>query len=196
MRVLCCAVLCLHPTCTAHTCTGASPCPSQAPNSPTTPLTLGPFTFSCTAPSMTSRQVCAFERRVWGRLSFAVLALGVTSCLIQPDACQAHQHHSFPATKPHHHCHLASTGSEQHTFVLTDLAQVDRTRTPWVVAGGHRPLYISSTNHMRGDGDQAVAADLRNAFEEAFVQYKVGGDVLWRVLYQLGCVCVKTFNGG
>lgn len=67
-----------------------------------------------------------------------------------------------------------TTGSEQHTFVLSDLAAVDRTKTPWLVVGGHRPMYISSTNTLPLDGDQTVAQELRDAFEEAFVQYKVG----------------------
>ena len=64
-------------------------------------------------------------------------------------------------------------GSEQHRFVLTDLAAVDRRKTPWVVVGGHRPMYISSTNTLPGDGDQPVAAALRDAFEQVFVDYKV-----------------------
>lgn len=67
-----------------------------------------------------------------------------------------------------------TTGSEQHAFVLSDLAAVDRTKTPWLVVGGHRPMYISSTNTLPLDGDQTVAQELRDAFEEAFVQYKVG----------------------
>lgn len=69
--------------------------------------------------------------------------------------------------------HDFAPGSEQHTFVLSDLAAVDRTKTPWLVVGGHRPIYISSTNTLPLDGDQVVAQELRDAFEEAFVQYKV-----------------------
>lgn len=66
-----------------------------------------------------------------------------------------------------------AAGSEQHSWVLQDLATVDRSLTPWVIVGGHRPFYISSTNTMAGDGDQPVAAALREAFEAAFVEYKV-----------------------
>jgi len=36
-------------------------------------------------------------------------------------------------------------------------------------------MYISSTNTLPGDGDQPVASDLRDAFEEVFRKYKVGG---------------------
>ena len=35
-------------------------------------------------------------------------------------------------------------GSDQHAFVIADLAAVDRSKTPWVVAGFHRP-YITPT---------------------------------------------------
>jgi hypothetical protein len=64
-------------------------------------------------------------------------------------------------------------GSEQHAWLLADLASVDRSVTPWLVVGGHRPVYICSTNTMPGQGDQPVAQDLRDAFEEAFVEHKV-----------------------
>eukprot|EP00879_Flechtneria_rotunda_P003651 GHRR01003888.1.p1 GENE.GHRR01003888.1~~GHRR01003888.1.p1 ORF type:complete len:559 (+),score=122.66 GHRR01003888.1:217-1677(+) len=69
--------------------------------------------------------------------------------------------------------HAFNPGSEQHAWVLSDLAAVNRSRTPWVVVGGHRPIYISSNNIMPGDGDQPVAAALREAFEDAFIKYKV-----------------------
>lgn len=64
-------------------------------------------------------------------------------------------------------------GSEQHSFVLHDLASVDRSLTPWLVVGGHRPFYIDSTNNMEPDGDQPVATALREAFEDAFFDYQV-----------------------
>lgn len=35
-------------------------------------------------------------------------------------------------------------GSDQHAFVIADLAAVDRSKTPWVIAGFHRP-YITPT---------------------------------------------------
>lgn len=87
---------------------------------------------------------------------------------------------SLPAAvcMPHTACVLA--GSEQHGWVLSDLAAVDRRTTPWLVVGGHRPIYISSTNDLPGDGDQTVATDLRAAFEDAFVKYKV-----WLTLWGL-----------
>ena len=68
-------------------------------------------------------------------------------------------------------CYAA--GSEQHAFVLQDLKSVNRSLTPWLVVGGHRPFYIDSTNNMEPDGDQPVATALREAFEDAFYDYQV-----------------------
>lgn len=33
-------------------------------------------------------------------------------------------------------------GSEQYEFIQKDLESVDRSATPWVIAGFHRPLYV------------------------------------------------------
>lgn len=57
--------------------------------------------------------------------------------------------------------------------MLQDLASVNRSITPWLVVGGHRPFYIDSTNNMEPDGDQPVASALREALEDAFFEYQV-----------------------
>lgn len=64
-------------------------------------------------------------------------------------------------------------GSPQHRFITADLAAVDRSVTPWIIVGGHRPFYIDSTNYQPVDGDQTVASDLRAALEQSFVDYRV-----------------------
>uniref|UniRef100_A0A383VVS5 Purple acid phosphatase n=1 Tax=Tetradesmus obliquus TaxID=3088 RepID=A0A383VVS5_TETOB len=69
--------------------------------------------------------------------------------------------------------HPFHPGSEQHAWLLADLAAVDRSVTPWVIVGGHRPIYIASTFNMPDQGDQPVAIALRAAFEEAFVEHRV-----------------------
>eukprot|EP00051_Salpingoeca_urceolata_P004281 m.63959 g.63959 ORF g.63959 m.63959 type:complete len:569 (+) comp13519_c0_seq1:60-1766(+) len=63
--------------------------------------------------------------------------------------------------------------SAQYKFVASDLAAVDRTKTPWVVFAGHRPYYIDSTNEDPGSGDQPVATELRDAFEQLLMDHKV-----------------------
>lgn len=75
-------------------------------------------------------------------------------------------------------------GSEQHAYVVKDLASVNRSLTPWLVVGGHRPFYIDSTNNMEPDGDQPVARALREAFEEAFFKYQVC-QARWRLRYMV-----------
>jgi len=57
--------------------------------------------------------------------------------------------------------------------MIKDLASVNRTLTPWLVVGGHRPFYIDSTNNLEPDGDQPVARALRDALEDAFYKYQV-----------------------
>ncbi len=40
--------------------------------------------------------------------------------------------------------HNFTTGSEQWHWLRNDLANVDRSVTPWVVFGGHRAMYLNS----------------------------------------------------
>ena len=68
-------------------------------------------------------------------------------------------------------------GSEEHEFIREDLAAVDRSITPWLVVGGHRPFYIDSTSTHAPDGDQPVADDLRSALEDLFLRFSV--DLTW-----------------
>ncbi|KAG2446949.1 hypothetical protein HYH02_008103 [Chlamydomonas schloesseri] len=69
--------------------------------------------------------------------------------------------------------HRFGPGSEQYQFIVKTLASVDRRRTPWLVVGGHRPIYVASTNANWPDGDQPVAQSLRDTYEDLYKQYKV-----------------------
>jgi len=57
--------------------------------------------------------------------------------------------------------------SPQHTWLASDLAAVDRTTTPWVIALWHRPWYCSNNAHQ-GEGE-----NMRVSIEPLFDQYKV-----------------------
>mmetsp|Transcript_1844 Transcript_1844/g.5402 ORF Transcript_1844/g.5402 Transcript_1844/m.5402 type:complete len:625 (-) Transcript_1844:225-2099(-) len=86
-----------------------------------------------------------------------------------------------------------SKGSPQYRWIQEDLSAVNRSRTPWLIVGGHRPFYIDSTNSNPSDGDQTVASDLREALEEAFVQHKV--DMTWHGhhhSYQRTCPVINS----
>jgi 3',5'-cyclic AMP phosphodiesterase CpdA len=51
----------------------------------------------------------------------------------------------------------------QLAWLKKDLAAVDRQKTPWIIAAGHRPWYVSNTE----------CTECRAAFEGLFVQYGV-----------------------
>jgi len=55
----------------------------------------------------------------------------------------------------------------QYHWLKKDLANVDRTKTPWIIAMWHSPWYCSNQDHQ-GSGD-----DMRDSFEEIFYQHKV-----------------------
>ena len=77
-------------------------------------------------------------------------------------------------------------GSPQHDFICADLAALNRSATPWLVVGGHRPPYIDSTFYgLVPDGDQLVARQLRGALEDLFYSYQV----CWNSCVG-GCVCM------
>lgn len=63
---------------------------------------------------------------------------------------------------------LSLLGSRPQAFVEADLAAVDRTKTPWVIVHGHRPLYCSCD----ADCDDS-AKTVRDGMEEIFYKYGV-----------------------
>ncbi|QDZ25947.1 metallophosphatase [Chloropicon primus] len=76
--------------------------------------------------------------------------------------------------------HEFGRDSEQFSFVMDELDhKVNRTATPWLIFGFHRPLYIDSTydDPKVNSSDQVVARELRDAFERVFLEYEV--DMTW-----------------
>ena len=69
--------------------------------------------------------------------------------------------------------HDFEAGSEQHTWIMKDLANINRTKTPWAIFGGHRPFYVDSTWNAPPDGDNYVANLLRTAYEDALKTFKI-----------------------
>ncbi|KAK9845224.1 hypothetical protein WJX81_000461 [Elliptochloris bilobata] len=68
-------------------------------------------------------------------------------------------------------------GSAQYAWLLGDLRAVNRTRTPWLVAGMHRPVYTDSIYGNTLEGDVGFTQDLRAALERLFFQFEV--DATW-----------------
>ena len=64
---------------------------------------------------------------------------------------------------------------QQLQWLKTDLAAVDRSKTPWIIAMSHRPMYSSQTSSYQ--------ANVRNAFEPLLLQYGVdaylSGHIHW-----------------
>lgn len=50
---------------------------------------------------------------------------------------------------------------------------MDRTVTPWVIVGGHRPVYISAQSDDAPDGNSAVSKMQREGLEGLFMANKV-----------------------
>ena len=64
---------------------------------------------------------------------------------------------------------------QQWQWLKQDLASVDRTKTPWIVAMSHRPMYSSQVSSYQ--------TNVRNAFEPLLLQYGVdaylAGHIHW-----------------
>ncbi|KAI0470577.1 Metallo-dependent phosphatase-like protein [Xylariaceae sp. FL0804] len=64
---------------------------------------------------------------------------------------------------------------EQYHWIKKDLAAVDRTKTPWVIAMAHRPMYSSQTSSALGN--------LRDGFQDLFldagVDMYLSGHIHW-----------------
>jgi len=65
--------------------------------------------------------------------------------------------------------HDFTRGSQQYMWLAKDLATVDRTKTPFVVVGGHRPMYCSGN----GTEDYIMSLHIREELEDLFFKYRV-----------------------
>ncbi|CAE7714124.1 PAP9, partial [Symbiodinium microadriaticum] len=54
--------------------------------------------------------------------------------------------------------HDYTVGSEQYIWIDEDLASVNRTKTPWIIFGGHRAMYLNS-NYVDGVTSDGVVMD-------------------------------------
>jgi hypothetical protein len=56
---------------------------------------------------------------------------------------------------------------DQYEWIQKDLANVDRTQTPWIIASWHSPWYCTNHDHYES------GYDMRSEFEDLLYQYKV-----------------------
>jgi acid phosphatase type 7 len=69
--------------------------------------------------------------------------------------------------------YLSNTEKEQHEWLLADLAAVNRTSTPWIVAYGHGSVYSSVDSTKDSD---LAASLIRNGplgLEDTFMRFGV-----------------------
>lgn len=69
--------------------------------------------------------------------------------------------------------HNYTTGSEQYYWIENDLKNVNRSKTPWVVFGGHRPMYINSNYTGPVASDLVVMDNLIHHLEPLLWKYRV-----------------------
>ena len=59
--------------------------------------------------------------------------------------------------------------STQYNWIERDLQSVNRSHTPWIIVGSHRPMYISQLDYP----DLQIGAMLQLHLEPLFYKYKV-----------------------
>ncbi|KAJ7005106.1 inactive purple acid phosphatase 27 [Populus alba x Populus x berolinensis] len=85
--------------------------------------------------------------------------------------------------------------SEQYEWMTKDMGSVDRSKTPWLIFTGHRPMYSSSTNRLFDLDDR-----FSKAVEPLLLQHKVDLALFGHVhnyertcsVYQSNCLAMPT----
>ncbi|KAJ3669229.1 hypothetical protein LUZ60_011179 [Juncus effusus] len=91
--------------------------------------------------------------------------------------------------------HDWSTNSSQYQWMLEDLSSVNRTKTPWLIFAGHRPMYSSTHGIL-----PSVDMKFRNYLEPLLLNYKVDLVLFGHVhnyertcaIYQNKCIGMPT----
>jgi hypothetical protein len=69
--------------------------------------------------------------------------------------------------------HNFTVGSSQYLWLKNDLANVNRSLTPWIIFGGHRPMYINSNYNGSMSSDITVMNLMIANLEPLLWKYKV-----------------------
>ncbi|EGC32941.1 hypothetical protein DICPUDRAFT_155063 [Dictyostelium purpureum] len=82
-------------------------------------------------------------------------------------------------------------GSQQYEWIVNDLKNIDRKKTPWLVFSGHRPMYTSCVQ----SDDSGVIAKIQEIIEPLFKEYDVNL-ALWAHLhtYERTCGIISNFT--
>lgn len=69
--------------------------------------------------------------------------------------------------------HDYTIGSEQYLWLENDLKSIDRTKTPWVIFGGHRAMYLNSNYGGSVSSDIVVMDNMITNLEPLLYKYRV-----------------------
>jgi hypothetical protein len=69
--------------------------------------------------------------------------------------------------------HNYTIGSKQYLWLEHDLINIDRVKTPWVIFGGHRAMYLNSNYGGTETSDQTVMALMIENLEPLLFKYRV-----------------------
>jgi acid phosphatase type 7 len=69
--------------------------------------------------------------------------------------------------------HDYTTGSAQYNWLLNDLRNVDRSRTPWIVFGAHRAMYLNSNYGGPPTSDLSAMDNMIEHLEPLLYRYRV-----------------------
>lgn len=94
--------------------------------------------------------------------------------------------------------HNISVGSDQYRWLKKDLMSVDRCKTPWLIVGQHRGLYVIYPHKSNRVSAKFLRKSVEKLYLKAEVDLVVGGHIH---SYSRTCnvakgVCVKEKDGG
>eukprot|EP00850_Spirogloea_muscicola_P012086 SM000077S21560 [mRNA] locus=s77:233943:242539:+ [translate_table: standard] len=69
--------------------------------------------------------------------------------------------------------HNVSRGSPQWTYIVEDLQSVNRSKTPWVIVSGHRPVHIDSLDGVLPSSNLLAGEEILANLEDVFMLYEV-----------------------
>ncbi|EFJ51087.1 hypothetical protein VOLCADRAFT_48355, partial [Volvox carteri f. nagariensis] len=73
--------------------------------------------------------------------------------------------------------HNLERGSAQRRWLEDDLAAVDRCRTPWVIVGLHRPMYVVYPHKFNRVVGEHIRSSLESLLVEQLVDVVLSGHV-------------------
>lgn len=79
--------------------------------------------------------------------------------------------------------------SRQYAWLENDLKSTNRSRTPWIIVGSHRPMFLSANDRVA----HAIGDHLQSELEPLFYKYKVNINLYAHIhAYERSCPMYKN----